>query len=77
MADKKMEDAASLHDEKCADCGEVHDHQELILHAACHIESPPWAVLEQATLTLRFECSECGSFITRIPIAHSDPEDLN
>lgn len=51
-------------DQKCDECG---DEGSLYLHAKCHIEWPPWAVITADVLTL--ECSNCSKIVARFRVA--------
>ena len=47
----------------CEQCG---DDSSLYLHSRCHPESPTWAVLSGATLTI--ECAECEKVVARFTV---------
>jgi hypothetical protein len=41
----------------------------IVLHAACHMDSPTWAAYQRESAALTLQCAECGKTIATIAVA--------
>ena len=46
---------------QCNECGE--DHDEVVFHAKCHIQSPTWVWFDEAHGIATVVCAECAAVV--------------
>ena len=50
----------------CQEPGCTHPHEEVVMHGACHKDTPTWMTVDAKKRTITISCSKCDKKVATI-----------